>query len=196
MNAIHARRMIRRYTDQPIARETVERLIDAAIRAPSPHNRQPWRFVVVTGDARARLATAMGAQLRAELRRDGVPADVIEKDVAQSRGRITSAQACVVACLSMRDMDVYPDVRRNTAERWMAVQAVAAACQNILLAATDLGLGACWMCAPLFCPEVVRTTLALSEDWEPQAMITLGYPADGGRERERKSIDDVCLWRA
>jgi F420 biosynthesis protein FbiB-like protein len=196
MNAIHARRMIRRYTDQPIARETVERLIDAAIRAPSPHNRQPWRFVVVTGDARARLATAMGAQLRAELRRDGVPADVIEKDVAQSRGRITSAQACVVACLSMRDMDVYPDVRRNTAERWMAVQAVAAACQNILLAATDLGLGACWMCAPLFCPVVVRTTLALSEDWEPQAMITLGYPADGGRERERKSIDDVCLWRA
>ncbi len=191
---IFNRRMIRRYTNQPIAPETIERLLEAATRAPSPHNRQPWRFAIVLGDARERLAGAMGAQLRQDLQHDGVLADVIEKDVARSHARITSAQACIAMCLSMRDMDVYPDVRRNNAEKWMAVQAVAAAGQNMLLAATDIGLGACWMCAPLFCPEVVRGVLGLTEDWEPQALITLGYPADGGRERERKRVEDVCVW--
>ena len=196
MNVIFHRRMIRRYTGQPIAHETIGVILNAATRAPSPHNRQPWRFAVVTSDARERLATAMGTQLRLDLASDGVPADVIEKDAARSQARITGAQACIVACLTMRDMDVYPDAHRNTAEKWMAAQAVAAACQNILLAATDLGLGACWMCAPLFCQDVVRAVLALPADWEPQALITLGYPADAGRERERKAVDDVSVWVA
>ena len=194
MDAIFQRRMIRRYTSQPIARETIHAILDAATRAPSPHNRQPWRFAVVTGTARERLAVAMGDQLRRDLTRDGIAADVIEKDAARSHARITGAQACIVACLTLRDMDVYPDARRNEAEKWMAVQAVAAACQNMLLAATSLGLGACWMCAPLFCQDVVRSALALPGDWEPQALITLGTPADAGRERERKPVDEVTMW--
>ena len=63
------------------------------------------------------------------------------------------------------------------AEWTMAVQSTALACQNLLLAAHQAGLGACWMCAPLFCPDVVRDALTLSEDWEPQGLITVGYPA-------------------
>lgn len=95
----------------------------------------------------------------------------------------------------MADMDVYPDARRNAHERWMAGQAVAAACQNILLHATELGLGACWMCAPLFCQTAVRDALALPTDWEAQALITLGHPADAGRERERKPLSEIVQWR-
>jgi F420 biosynthesis protein FbiB-like protein len=186
--------MIRRYTDQPVPREMIEAILDAGTRAPSPHNRQPWRFAVVTGDARQRLAQAMGAQLRADLAHDGAPADMIDKDVARSHQRITSAQACITACLSMRDMDVYPDARRNDAERWMAGQAVAAALQNMLLRASELGLGACWMCAPLFCPDVVRQTLGLPADWEPQALLTLGFPADEGKARGRRPVDEMTVW--
>jgi F420 biosynthesis protein FbiB-like protein len=186
--------MIRRYTDQPVPREMIEALLEAGTLAPSPHNRQPWRFAVVTGDARRRLALAMGAQLRQDLAADGAPAEVIEKDVARSFQRITSAPACIAACLSMADMDVYPDARRNDAERWMAGQAVAAAVQNILLKAGEVGLGACWMCAPLFCPNVVVQTLGLPADWEPQALITLGYPADEGKPRGRRPVDDLSVW--
>jgi nitroreductase len=76
----------------------------------------------------------------------------------------------------------------------MAVQATACAAQNILLKARELELGACWMCAPLFCPDVARDTLQLSSDWEPQALITIGYPADSGKLRERKSIDKISIW--
>jgi F420 biosynthesis protein FbiB-like protein len=194
MSILHARRMIRRYTSQPVPREMIEAILEAGTLAPSPHNRQPWRFAVVMDDARTRLAEAMGAQLRADLQADGAPADVIDKDVARSFQRITSAQACIAACLSMRDMDVYPDARRNDAERWMAGQAVAAALQNMLLRASELGLGACWMCAPLFCPSVVVQTLNLPADWEPQALLTLGFPADEGKPRGRRSVSDVSVW--
>ena len=193
-SAIFARRMIRRYTAQPIAREIIQQLLEAAVRAPSPHNRQPWRFAIVMGDTQIRLAQAMGDQLRLDLAADGVPAEAIERDAGRSYQRITSAPAGILACLSLRDMDRYPDERRNTAERWMAGQAVAAASQNILLRATELGLGACWMCAPLFCGEAVSGALTLPEDWEPQALITLGYAADEGRDRERLPLDDVVIW--
>jgi F420 biosynthesis protein FbiB-like protein len=186
--------MIRRYTGQPVPRAMIEALLDAAISAPSPHNRQPWRFAVVTGDARAKLAQAMGDQLRRDLMADGVAADVIERDAARSYQRITSAQAGILGCLTMGDMDVYPDARRNAAERWMAGQAVAAALQNVLLRASELGLGACWMCAPLFCPGLVAATLGLPADWEPQALITVGYPADAGKARGRKPLADVTMW--
>ena len=191
---LFARRMIRRYTAQPVAREIIQQLLEAAVRAPSPHNRQPWRFAVVTGVARIRLAQAMGDQLRLDLAADGMPAEAIERDAGRSYQRITSAPASILACLCLRDMDRYPDERRNAAERWMAGQAAAAAVQNILLRATELGLGACWMCAPLFCGTAVSNALCLPEDWEPQALITLGYAADAGRDRERLPLADVVMW--
>ncbi|MCS7054678.1 MAG: nitroreductase family protein [Thermoflexales bacterium] len=194
MDAIARRRMIRRYSDRTLPRELVIALLEAATRAPSPHNRQPWRFAVLTGNARVRLAIAMGERLREDLTRDGVAPEQIARDVARSYQRITSAPVCLLACMTLRDMDVYSDERRNAAERWMAGQAVAAALQNVLLTATDLGLGACWMCAPLFCPQTVIQTLGLPEDWQPQALITLGYPADAGKPRDRRPVDEVTIW--
>lgn len=187
--------MIRRYTAEHVPQEAVLAVLDAARHAPSPHNRQPWRFAVLTGEARIRLARAMGERLEHDLRQDGLPPEAIARDVARSFQRITAAPVCILVCMTMRDMDVYPDARRNAAEHWMAGQAVAAAIQNLLLRATELGLGACWMCAPLFCPDTVVATLALPPDWQPQALITLGHPADAGRERGRRSLDEVTVWR-
>jgi coenzyme F420-0:L-glutamate ligase/coenzyme F420-1:gamma-L-glutamate ligase len=96
-----------------------------------------------------------------------------------------------VACFTLDDMDRYPDARRAAAERLMAVQSTAMAVQNLLLLAHAEGLGACWMCAPLFCPDTVRAALDLPADWEPQALITLGTPAAPGRRRERRAIAEI-----
>ena len=76
----------------------------------------------------------------------------------------------------------------------MAVQSVALACQNLLLAAHDVGLGACWLCAPLFAPDLVRAALDLPAQWQPQAIITLGYPAES-KEKERVPVDACVVWR-
>ncbi len=134
----------------------------------------------------------MGARLRADLTADGAPPEVIEKDASRSYSRISSAPALVLVCMTMVDMDRYTDARR-TAERLMAAQSTAMAGQNLLLAAQE-GLGACWMCAPLFCPDVVRDVLDLPGDWQPQALITLGYPAEA-REKTRHPLETSVLWR-
>ena len=194
--AIHARRSIRRFRDGDVPREVVLELIEAAGRAPSPHNRQPWRFAVLPGnEGKARLARSMGERLRADRTRDGDSVEDIEADVARSRARIEGAAIVLVAALTMRDMDRYADARRSEAERIMAVQATAAAVQNILLLAQARGFGACWMCAPLFCADVVAAALELPADWEPQAIITLGFPADAGKPYRRRALAEVTRYQ-
>lgn len=94
----------------------------------------------------------------------------------------------------MVEMDVYGDERRRPLEWQMAVQSTALALGQLLLAAHHEGLAACWLCAPLFAPEVVREVLTLPEDWEPQALITLGYAAEV-RKSQRKPLEEVVLWR-
>jgi coenzyme F420-0:L-glutamate ligase / coenzyme F420-1:gamma-L-glutamate ligase len=189
------RRSLRRYQPDPIPHSVIKKLLTAAIWAPSAHNRQPWRFAVVeTSDEKEGLAIAMGQGLRTDLTADQVPVEVINADVERSYQRITGAPLVIVLCLSMNDMDVYPDQRRQSLEWTMAVQSTAMAGQNLLLMASSLGLSACWMCAPLFCPDVVQQQLELPLDWEPQALITLGYPAQE-RQGDRKPLETSIIWK-
>jgi F420 biosynthesis protein FbiB-like protein len=188
---MRSRRSIRSYLPDPIPQATIERLLEAAAWSPSAHNRQPWRFAVITSSAvKQRLASAMGQRLRDDRLRDHDPPEAIERDVRRSYARITQAPLLIAVSLSLNDMDRYPDPHRAEAERCMAIQSVSMAAQNLLLMAHALGLGACWMCAPLFCAETVREALALPADWEAQALITLGFPADAGKDRERAALQD------
>jgi coenzyme F420-0:L-glutamate ligase/coenzyme F420-1:gamma-L-glutamate ligase len=191
---IRGRRSIRRYESQPIPHETLARLLEAARWAPSAHNRQPWRFVLITdpGDRRL-LADRMAARLAADLRADGVDEAAIAKDTERSRLHLTGAPVLVLVCLTMTGMDAYPDTQRQSAEHAMAVQSAAMAGQNLLLMAHAEGLGACWMCAPLFCPDTVRQALNLPPDYEPQGVIGLGYPAET-RRISRRAVESFTLF--
>lgn len=190
-----SRRSLRVYDDRSISKALLQQLLTIATWAPSAHNRQPWRFAVVTEKSRQeQLAQAMGKRLRADLEADGVLEAVIHKDTKRSYERITGASVLICLCISMTDMDHYPDEKRSNAEQVMATQSAAMAGQNLLLAAHAAGLGACWMCAPLFCQDVVQHVLELPEDWEPQALLTMGYPAQQ-RERTREPLETRVLWR-
>lgn len=192
---MRTRRSIRRYLPEPVPQVIIEQVLDAAIWSPSAHNRQPWRFAVLRDATdKETLARAMGERLRRDLQADHAPLEVIEADVARSYDRMTSAPVLVVVCLTMADLDTYPDSKRAQAEYIMAVQSVAMAGQNLLLAAHDAGLGACWMCAPLFCPDVVREALGLPSDWQPQGLVTMGYPAQE-REKTRRPLEASVIWR-
>ncbi len=196
LETLATRQTIRRFRPGRVSARTAERLIDAAAAAPSAHNRQPWRFCLVWDDEHKRaLADRMGARLRADRERDGDDADAIGADVARSRVRIVEAPLVVVVCLTMAEMDRYPDARRARTEHHLAVQSAAMAGQNLLLAAHALGLGACWMCAPLFCPAEVRAALELPADWEPQALVLVGPPAEPGRNKPRKPQDRIVIHR-
>jgi F420 biosynthesis protein FbiB-like protein len=191
---IRDRRAIRRYQNRPIEKELVERLLESATWAPSAHNRQPWRFVVLTANEdKERLAQAMGEKLFKDRTADGDPKLDIEADVARSRSRIVGAPLVIGVFLSMSAMDRYPDERRNRAEHLMAVQSVAMAVQNLWLLAHAEGLGACWLCAPLFVPDLVRETLNLPDDWQAQGLLTLGWPAEE-RVKSRRPWHESVLF--
>ena len=189
------RRSVRRFRDDQIEPALLERLFQTAGWAPSAHNRQPWRFAVLDDTRWKRsLANAMGDKLRADRMADGDAAEAIERDVERSYRRITDAPVVVITCVCMRDMDSYRDARRQAAEVTMAVQSTAMAVQNLLLAAHAEGLGACIMCAPLFCGDAVSEALGLPADWQPQSLITLGWPASAGRLRARFDLQET-VWR-
>jgi F420 biosynthesis protein FbiB-like protein len=193
---LHSRRSIRRYTGEPIPAEVLEKLLRAAMWAPSAHDRQPWRWVVITAlETKDRLARAMGARLRADRLAEGAAPETVDAVLARSYGRLTSAPALVIACSTLAGLDLAPGSRGWQAEHAMAMQSVAAAIQNLLLAAHAAGLGACWVCAPLYCPEAVQLALDLPSDWEAQGLITLGYPAETKTLSPRQPRDKVVIYR-
>jgi coenzyme F420-0:L-glutamate ligase/coenzyme F420-1:gamma-L-glutamate ligase len=191
---LRGRRSIRSYDPEKPAADALERIFASAAFAPSAHNRQPWRYLVIEeAGLKTRLAEAMGARLAADRRRDGDPEEAIRSDVSRSFQRITGAPILIVVAMTLAEMDAYPDEARGRAEYLMAVQSTAMATQNLLLAAHAEGLGACWMCAPLFCPAEVREALSLPPDWQPQGLLTLGYAARPGKLKPRKPVSEFVV---
>jgi len=188
------RRSIRRYTSRAVPRAVLERLLEAARWAPSAHNRQPWRFAVVTSaERRAALARAMGERFRADLLAEGLAEDAIEAQLMRSYARLSEAPALIVFFLSTTDMDTHTNAQRQQGEHLMAVQSVALAVQNLLLAAHAEGLGACWVCAPLFVPQEVQRALDVPQEWVAQGLVTLGYPSERPT-RARDPIEAKTRW--
>lgn len=143
---------------------------------------------------KSQLAQAMAEDFERDMVRDGVGPDAIRAQITRSKARITSAPAAVLLCLDMNGMDAYPDERRQQAERTMAVQSVAAAGLQLLLAAHAEGLGGVWACWPLFAQQTIQRTLALPDSWEPHGMYFLGYPEITPRPRERKGLEEISLF--
>lgn len=193
---LRTRRSIRRFKPDPVPDTVIENILLTAAFAPSAHHRQPWRFCVVADlSARANLADAMAIDFERDLTQDGLPPEKIQAQIRRSKDRIISAPVLILLCLDMSQMDVYPDKKRKQAEFRMAVQSVANAGMQLLLAAHAEGLGSVWVCSPLFAQETIQQTLTLPATWEPQALYFLGYPSDIPIVRERKSLAEITLYR-
>jgi coenzyme F420-0:L-glutamate ligase / coenzyme F420-1:gamma-L-glutamate ligase len=192
---LKTRRSIRRFKTDPVPESVIQNILATATFAPSAHNRQPWRFAVITTQSvKETLASAMAADFERDLRIDGVPLERIEVQVRRSKDRILSAPHSILLCLDMSEMDSYPDENRGQAERTMAVQSVAAAGLQLLLAVHAEGLGGVWACWPLFAQETIRGTLDLPESWEPQAMFFVGYADEVPKTREKKPLVDIVKY--
>lgn len=191
---VRGRRSVRAFRPDPVPRALIERVLDAARWAPSPHGRMPWRFAVITAPAvKARLADAMGDTWQATLAMDNEPPAVVAQRLANSHARIRAAPVLILLCLSTTDLDHYPDPDRQAAETTMAIQSLGAAAQTLLLTAYRLGLDGGWMCAPLFCPDTVRATLDLPPALVPHALLPLGYAAKDPKRRPRLALDALII---
>jgi len=166
--AIKSRRSVRRFTDEPVSRQTIVRLLELAKWA--PHAAEAWRFVVVREPERKqRLAEAA------------------------RQPWIASAQAILVVGA---DMTLPPRLsHRWDADHWWTLfplQDTAAAIQTLMLAAVSEGLGTCWIGS--FNEGDVARIVDLSFPVRPVAMVVLGHPADEPPERKRRPLEEVVFW--
>lgn len=174
----------------------IREILHTATFAPSAHNRQPWRFIVLTSpDAKFHLANVMAEEFLHDLEKDNLPPEEVQKRLSRSRERINGAPVVVLLCVDMTEMDNYPDTRRKKAEYIIATQSAANAGMQLLLAAHAEGLGGVWVCSPVFAQETVQNALNISKTWEPQAMFLLGYPVEIPAARERKKLEEVVIFQ-
>lgn len=167
LDAIRERFSCRAYRSRSLSREQLSAVIDAARWAPSAGNLQPWRFVVVLAEeARSLLARA-----------------------AFGQAFVAAAPAVVVVCAVPSDS---ARVYRTRGIELYCLQDTAAAIQNLLLAATAVGLGGCWVGA--FDEVAVARALDLAPGWRPVAVVPVGYPAEQPRRRTRRPAEEVTLW--
>ena len=188
------RRSIRKYKKTELSDIKIKRILDVARWAPSAHNAQPWRFLIIKElPIKSKLAKSMAEIWKKDLFSNGLYKGKCTRLVNSSINRFTESPVLILACLTMKDMNKYPDKRRREIEYIMATQSVAAAIENILLAAEYEGVGACWFCAPLFCKDIIRKTLGLSKDIDPQAIITLGYSDEKPETPPRIILEEILL---
>jgi coenzyme F420-0:L-glutamate ligase/coenzyme F420-1:gamma-L-glutamate ligase len=186
---------VRFYQQAPVPAALTRILLEAAMHAPSAHNVQPTRLVVIDSpEHKRRLADHMARRWRRDLERSGTSGAAIQVELRFSVRRFSEAPLLILVGYTMEEMDTYPDRARRRAEEIMAVQSAAAAIQNILLAATANGLGACWCCAPLFCSGVVRQALGLPRTFVPQALLTIGVPAHTPPVPPRKALESIATF--
>ncbi len=192
LNLFKNRRSVHGYSPKQVTNNVISQIFEAARWTPSAHNAQPWRFIIIRDLATKRkLAEAMADRWNQDMKKNGVPRVNRENLTRASIEQFINAPILVIACLTMEDMDTYPDRRRQKIEHILAVQSVAAAIENMLLAVHAQGLGACWFCAPLFCQSEVRRVLGVPSSVDPQALITIGYAASEPEPPPRKPLGNM-----
>lgn len=180
IEAIRTRTSIKRFTQQPVERDKIEQLLEAGAQAPNHYKVRPWRFVVVSGEARMRLGNLM-----ADIFLQKFPN---VQPQALDRERAKPLRSPVIIAVGV-DEPSEPKVLEIE-----NICAAAAACENILLAAHNMGLGGHWRTGgPAREPDVKRF-LGLSEKQELIAFLYIGYPEEPIPPASRPGYEDRTTW--
>jgi F420 biosynthesis protein FbiB-like protein len=188
LEAIAARRSVRKFADRPVAEETVNAVLAAAILAPSGKNRQPWRFVVVAGDEkRAQMIRVM---------REGI-ADTKARGMETGSAIMTARvmEHAPVTIFVFNPEGLHPWASHSVGQTFMEMvdtQSIGAAVQNMLLAAQDVGLGTLWMCDVWSAYQ--QLSAWLGESGQLVTAVALGYADEYPEARPRRPLPEVVRW--
>lgn len=203
-DVMKSRRSVRRFKPEPPSREQIERLLEAAVTAPSASNKQPWRFIVITD--RKRIAELAG-HVREAVDRIAGHVEAASQAAFRNYGDYFTRfdQAPVVIAALYRSLTVLSNLvdekieagdreRIRVMEERSGLVGVSMALQNLLLMAHESGLGASGMTGPLVASDRLRKSLEVSESWEIAALVPVGYPAEQPPPTDRKPAGRVTTW--
>ena len=178
--AIHSRHSQDKVKPDPLPREMIEKLLDAAVQAPNHYKVRPWRFVVLTGEGRDKLGNVMAAAQQE--RHPEFPQEAFDKT------RLLPLRAPVLIAVGV---DQPGEAKVLEIEN---VCAAAAAIENLLLAAHAMGLGAKWRTGEWARDAKVRNFLGFVSDQEMIGFIYIGYPEFAAEPAPRPSFEDRTVW--
>lgn len=195
MDAIADRRSIRKYKSKDIPKKLIEEIIKAGISAPSSKNRQPWKFIVVSGASKESMLEAMKNGLEREKKEPFLPNSKKYLSGAYNTLEIMKQAPVVIFIINSDGENFYNTL---TAEQRISeicdAQSIGGAVENMLLAATKLGLGSLWICDIFFAYRELCHWL--DTDGELYAAVTIGYADEKPFARPRKNINDVLEYRS
>jgi nitroreductase len=191
MRTIEERRSTRIFTSRDIDEEDIIRILNSANQAPSAHNKQSWRFVVIRGDRKQALA-GLVSEKAGHFRK---PSSTLLRMAARS---ISSAPV-VVAVVNTGELvnhgaQSFEDVANITdLFRTMEIQSSAAAVQNMLLAAASLGLASVWLGILCLVREEVLSLLGVQEG-EFMAVVPIGYAQRTSASPRKKPLETIVSY--
>ena len=187
LDAIAARRSIRRFADRPVPDEALQTILTAAIQAPSGMNQQPWRFVVVREDKRAEMVRVM---------RDGMAKrEARGENIGSSERTASVMEQASVTVFVFNPEGMHPWMTRSASQMRtdvVDIQSIGAAIQNMLLAAQHLGIGSLWICHVFKAYEELCAWLG--EQAQMIAAVSFGYADESPGARPRKPLTEVARW--
>ncbi|MHA2391586.1 MAG: coenzyme F420-0:L-glutamate ligase [Promethearchaeota archaeon] len=180
------------FKNRRVDKAIIEDCIEIARWAPSAHNGQFWRYIILEkSEIREKLIEKMNEKLEDDLRKDGKSKDFIAQKIKKTKSNFLEAPILILLCLDSSELEEYSDDERKQNEFILGVQSISGSAIYLLLAFEIKKLAGCWYCAPLFAKEIIKKTLLLPESYTPMAFFTVGYPLKAVQPPVRKDLQDI-----
>ena len=192
---IYDRRSIRKFLDKPISQKDIMEIIQSGVKAPSSKNRQPWKYIVIQGNAKVEMLKVFRKGIeREENESTLLPQSKQHIPAAKYTINIMEEAPTIIFVVNSLGKDILSEL---TPEEHIYeicnIQSISASIQNMLLAATEKGIGSLWICDIYFAySELCKW---LNSDGQLIAAIAFGYPNESPKARPRKNLDDIVEWR-
>ncbi|WP_442871544.1 nitroreductase family protein [Anaerosporobacter sp.] len=195
MSEVYERRSVRKYKDEPISKEDILEIIQSGIKAPSSKNRQPWKYIILQGKEKEEMLNAFSnGIIREETGKALLPQS--RKHIAGAKYTVKILEQAPVVILVVNSLGKSILDEMTPEERIYEIcniQSISASIQNMLLTATQKGIGSLWICDIYF--AYAELCEWLKADGELIAAVALGYPDEYPKERPRRAIEDIVEWR-
>lgn len=191
---IDERRSIRKFLSKPLPESEVREIIESGIKAPSSKNRQPWRFIVITGRSKKEMLEAFRRGIYREEHGEALLPES-KKHIAAAKYTVEILEQAPVVIFAVNSLGqgIFKDMTKEEKIYEICnIQSISAAIQNMLLAAEEKGIGSLWVCDIYFAYKELCEWLG--DEGELIAAVALGYPDEAPAQRPRKKFDEVVQW--
>lgn len=194
---IEARTSIRQFKPEPVVKSDLMEMVRLASLAPSVNNYQPWNFVVITNkDLLKRMAAAVREKIHALPENNSRMSRVVKKQVEFFATFFENAPALIAIATHEYETILEKGVTLTHAEinemrNSPDIQSVGGCAENLLLAAVDMGYGACWMSAPLIAKGELEQLLELDPKLCLMSFIAVGKPLREQQPREKRPVEEL-----